>query len=156
MLLTRLFSAPVLVLVMMASGLQAEEVKWAARPIIHKFTGDLTQDEAVKIALRQNPDVLKQLQEIERTRGQVIEVRAEALPHLSVTGSYNQQDPNLIEFRGGQSQTQSTIDTSALENLDGSMETQQLAKALAQTLQQLGSARGSAQGAAFFGTQDKS
>src|SRR6185295_15067144 len=86
MLLIRIFSAAILVLLITSPGLKAEEVKWAARPIIRKLTGDLTLDEAVKTALRQNPDVLKQLQEIERTRGQVIEVRAEALPHLSATG----------------------------------------------------------------------
>jgi outer membrane protein len=156
MLLIRIFSAAVLVLLITSPGLKAEEVKWAARPITRRLTGDLTLDEAVKTALRQNPDVLKQLQEIERTRGQVIEVRAEALPHLSATGAYNQQDPNLIEVGSGRNQSQTTLDTSALENLDGSAETQQLAKALAQTLQQLGSARGNAEGAAFFGTQDKS
>ena len=55
-----------------------------ARPVDHTFAGNLTLDQAVKIALRQNPELLKQLQEIERTRGQIIEVRAEALPHLTL------------------------------------------------------------------------
>ena len=96
MLLIRTFSAA-FALFITASGLTAEEVRWAARPIIHKFTGNLTLDEAVKIALRQNPDVLKQLQEIERTRGQYIEVRAEALPHLTLTAVYDQRAEELFD-----------------------------------------------------------
>ena len=57
----------------------------------------LTLENAVVIALKQNPDILKAIHEIERTRGQVVEVRAQALPHLVGTGTYNQQDPNLIK-----------------------------------------------------------
>jgi outer membrane protein TolC len=64
---------------------------------IHPLTGDLTLEQAVQIALRQNPDILKQLQEIERTRGQVIEVRAQALPHLAATGNFSQEDHRLLE-----------------------------------------------------------
>ena len=66
----------------------------------HVITGDLTLDHAVQAALAQNPEILKQLQEIERTRGQIIEVRALALPHLGVTSFFNYQDPRLLE-RGG-------------------------------------------------------
>ena len=66
----------------------------------HVITGDLTLDHAVQAALAKNPEILKQLQEIERTRGQIIEVRALALPHLGVTSFFNYQDQRLIE-RGG-------------------------------------------------------
>ena len=62
----------------------------------HTFTGNLTLDEAVQIALRQNPAILKAIQQIEVTRGQIIEVRAQALPHVSLNGSYNQQARSLI------------------------------------------------------------
>ncbi len=61
----------------------------------------LTLDEAVTLALAQNPDIRTALQEIERTRGLFIEVRAQALPQISLTGGYNQQDPNLLESPGG-------------------------------------------------------
>ena len=54
-------------------------------------------DRAVQTALRQNPDILKQLQEIERTLGQIIEVRAQALPHLAATGSFMQEDNRLLD-----------------------------------------------------------
>jgi outer membrane protein TolC len=58
---------------------------------------DLTLDQAVELAMRQNPQILKQKQEIERTRGVIIEVRAQALPRIAVASSYTQQDRNLIE-----------------------------------------------------------
>ena len=72
-----------------------------ARPAQHTITGDLTLDRAVFIAIQQNPDVLKQLAEIERTRGLIIQARAQALPHLSLTTTYDQQDPRLTEQQSG-------------------------------------------------------
>lgn len=63
----------------------------------------LTLDEAVQLALRQSPRIERARQEIERTRGVVIEVRAQALPQVTSTATYNQQDPALLEgsFGGG-------------------------------------------------------
>jgi outer membrane protein TolC len=52
---------------------------------------------AVKIALGQNPTCSKQLQEIQRTRGQYIEVRAEALPHLTLSRKYDQRAKELFD-----------------------------------------------------------
>ncbi len=62
--------------------------------------GNLSLERAVEIALAQNPLILKAIQDIERTRGQVIEVRAQALPHISASGTYNQVDKNQIEGAG--------------------------------------------------------
>jgi outer membrane protein TolC len=78
------------------------ELSSAAPPVAHNVpvravTGKLTLDRAVQIALQQNPVLLKQLQEIERTRGQVIEVRAQALPRLTLNGSFDQQESRLLE-----------------------------------------------------------
>src|SRR4051812_12119978 len=70
------------------------------RAVARNVSGDLTLEKAVRLALQQNPEILKALQEIERTRGQVIEVRAQALPHVTLTGNYNQQDREL--FQGSQ------------------------------------------------------
>lgn len=64
---------------------------------VHLVSGDLPLERAVQIALRQNPDILKQLQEIERTKGQVIAVRAQALPRVAVAGNFEQQDVRLLE-----------------------------------------------------------
>jgi len=61
------------------------------------ISGDLPLERAVQVALRQNPDILKQLQEIERTKGQVIEVRAQALPRVSLAGDFAQEDSRLLE-----------------------------------------------------------
>lgn len=70
----------------------------SARPApLRAVTGDLTLDRAVDIALQQNPQVLDQLQNIERTRGQVIAVRAQALPRLSLNGNFDQQSRRLLE-----------------------------------------------------------
>jgi len=67
------------------------------RPIKREVRGDLTLEEAVALALRQNPDLLKQLSELKRTRGLVIEARGQALPHLSIQANYDQQDRKLVE-----------------------------------------------------------
>ena len=66
-------------------------------------TRNLSIDEAVGIALKQNPDILRALQQIQLTRGIVIQVRAEALPQITATGVYNQQDPKLTKDFGGSS-----------------------------------------------------
>ena len=60
------------------------------------ISGDLTLEKAVEAALRQNPDIRKQLQEIQRTRGQIVEVRAQALPHVGVSGNFRQVDRRLV------------------------------------------------------------
>lgn len=64
------------------------------------LSGDLTLDRAVEAALRQNPDIRKQLQEIQRTRGQIVEVRAQALPQVGASGNFRQQDRRLNEGGG--------------------------------------------------------
>ncbi|XHR28490.1 MAG: TolC family protein [Chthoniobacteraceae bacterium] len=67
------------------------------QPLLGRGTLPLTLDEAVQIAVRQNPDILKAKAEIERARGQIIEVRAQMLPQVVITGNYQQQDRRLIE-----------------------------------------------------------
>jgi outer membrane protein TolC len=97
MLLNRLSAAALLAILVPIVSLPAGETRTVVRPINHSFTGDLPLDEAVKIALRQNPNILKQLQEIERTRGLIIEARAAALPHLTLNATYDQEDKNLVQ-----------------------------------------------------------
>ncbi len=58
---------------------------------------ELTLDRAIQIAMAQNPDILQAIEEIRRTRGLVVEVRAQALPQVGLSGNYNQTDPQLIE-----------------------------------------------------------
>ena len=81
-----------------ASPAQAAEKSGKA---VRESQRTLTLDRAVSVALKQNPDILKSLQEIKRTRGQVVEIRAQALPQLVGTGKYSQSDPELIQATTG-------------------------------------------------------
>ncbi len=67
----------------------------------HVLTGALSLDRAVQTALVQNPEILKQVQEIERTRGQIVEIRAQALPHIGAAGNFRQEDRRLVDGGGG-------------------------------------------------------
>ena len=62
-------------------------------------------EQAVLTALQQNPDIRRALEEIKRTKGVIIEIRAEALPHVGPNATINWTDPNLNEnfstFGGG-------------------------------------------------------
>ena len=71
------------------------------RPNQHTWNGDLSLDQAIKLSLKQNPNVLKALWQIQNTRGQIIEVRAEALPHVTLTSAYFQESKSLLQGRGG-------------------------------------------------------
>jgi len=62
---------------------------------------NITLDDAVRIAVRQNPQILLAIQQIEQTRGQIITVRAEALPNVALTGVYSQTDQTFIGGGGG-------------------------------------------------------
>lgn len=76
----------------------------------------MTLDQAIKLALKQNPNVLKALWQIEQTRGQIIEVRAEALPHVALASAYSQQSKSLLQGRGGNLTNGTTGATGASSN----------------------------------------
>lgn len=63
---------------------------------------DLTIDEAVRTALKQNPNILNAVEQIRLTQGQFITIRAQAIPQLTIGSSYNQQGMELASNgRGG-------------------------------------------------------
>jgi outer membrane protein TolC len=64
-----------------------------------------TLDQAILTALQQNPALLNAEQEIKRTKGVIIQVRAQALPQISATANFDWTDPNLVNAR--------TVSTSA-------------------------------------------
>src|SRR4051812_31902872 len=64
-----------------------------------------TIDQAVITALQQNPDILRAKEEIERTRGVVIELVGTALPHITPNATFDWTDPNLLNRSGGLSST---------------------------------------------------
>ena len=56
---------------------------------------DMTLDDAVRIALKQNPTILNAIQQIRISRGQLIEVVSQAVPQIGITSSYNETQKNL-------------------------------------------------------------
>ena len=77
-----------------------------------QIPANITLDDAVRIAVRQNPQILLAIQTIEQTRGQIITVRAQALPNVALAGVYSQQDPQLIRSGNNSSTTSGTSTTS--------------------------------------------
>ncbi len=63
----------------------------------------LTLDDAIDIALHRNPQILTQLQEIQRNQGLLVEVRAAALPHLVGAGTFSGTDTGLRESESSSS-----------------------------------------------------
>jgi outer membrane protein TolC len=111
-LMSKLYTfAAAVILVSTPSFAGVDEITNAVRT-----TRDITLDDAVQTAVRQNPDIQRARQEIKRTRGVVIEVRAQALPRIGVTSTYNQQDRRLLEDSGGAgaTNTTTTADSQAL------------------------------------------
>jgi outer membrane protein TolC len=60
-----------------------------------KGAPSFTLEKAVITALQQNPDILKALQEIKRSKGLIIQIRAQALPQIGPSAIYDWTDPNL-------------------------------------------------------------
>src|SRR5438477_9359121 len=60
-----------------------------------------TLNQAILTALRQNPSIQIARQEIERTKGLYIQMRAEALPQIGSTGTFQDTDPHLQVNHGG-------------------------------------------------------
>ena len=58
-----------------------------------------TLNQAILTALQRNPALLIAEQEIKRTKGVIIQVRAQALPQVTAAGSFEWIDPNLIGAR---------------------------------------------------------
>ena len=57
-----------------------------------------TLDQAIQTALQRNPTLVIAEHEIERTKGVIIQIRAQALPQITPNGTFQWTDPNL---RGG-------------------------------------------------------
>src|ERR1044071_3766968 len=58
-----------------------------------------TLDQAILTAVQRNPTLLNAEQEIKRTRGVIIQVRAQALPQISANANFQWSDPNLTAAR---------------------------------------------------------
>src|SRR6187401_2681380 len=60
-----------------------------------------TLEEAILTALQRNPDIQRARQEIERTKGVYIELRADVLPRVDMNGFYQNTDPQLGTVSSG-------------------------------------------------------
>src|SRR5258705_9101992 len=60
-----------------------------------------TLNQAILTAVQRNPTLLNAEQEIKRTRGVIIQVRAQALPQITPSGEYQWIDPKLGTSGGG-------------------------------------------------------
>jgi len=58
-----------------------------------------TLNQAILTALQRNPTLLNAEQEIKRTRGVIIQVRAQALPQINANANFQWTDPNLTGSR---------------------------------------------------------
>src|SRR5206468_8240192 len=58
-----------------------------------------TLDQAILTALQRNPTLLNAEQEIKRTRGVIIQVRAQALPQINANANFQWTDPHLSGAR---------------------------------------------------------
>src|SRR5438067_9372422 len=58
-----------------------------------------TLDQAILTALQRNPALLNAEQEIKRTRGVIIQVRAQVLPQVTARANYDRTDPHLVGAR---------------------------------------------------------
>jgi outer membrane protein len=76
------------------AGETAGETRTSAAP---RFT----LEEAILTALQQNPSILIARQEIERTKGLFIEMRAAALPQVNATAMFQDLDPHLSHVNTG-------------------------------------------------------
>src|SRR5260370_37743045 len=55
-----------------------------------------TLDQAILTALQRNPDILRAGQEIKRTKSVIIQIRAQAIPQITPSRTFEWTDPNLI------------------------------------------------------------
>lgn len=96
------------------SRLLAAEAGVSTTTTTVRTTQNLTIDDAVVTALRQNPDIRKAIEEIKRLRGVVIEVRAQALPLVAINANYSQQDRRLLQGQGTGAQSGGDSATASL------------------------------------------
>ena len=69
------------------------------KTVIPRFT----LEQAILTALQRNADILRAREDIERTKGLYIAMRAEILPKIEMTGQFTDTDPHLQVNHGGPS-----------------------------------------------------
>src|SRR5690349_20631744 len=77
----------------------AYETTSRTRRISEAAVPTFTLDQAILTAVQRNPTLLNAEQEIKRSRGVIIQVRAQALPQINANANFQWTDPNLIGAR---------------------------------------------------------
>ena len=57
----------------------------------------MTLDDCVYLSLKQNPQILEAIQQIQLTQGQVITITAQAVPHLGLASNYTQTESKFAQ-----------------------------------------------------------
>lgn len=83
-------------------GLMAASIILSAAWPAHAASTSATPDtlrlqDCIDLALRQNPTILKAKEEIRRNQGVVVEVRAQAVPQVTASGSYQQVAKSTLD-----------------------------------------------------------
>jgi len=83
-------------------GLVAASMIFSAAEPIHASSTNaipesLKLQDCIDLALRQNPAILKAREEIRRNQGVIVEVRAQAVPQVTASGSYEAIDSHAID-----------------------------------------------------------
>jgi outer membrane protein len=89
----------------------------AGEPIAGYRNHPFTIDEAVQLALKQNPSILQQIQQLKVQKGLVYQAQARLLPQLTAATNYSQQD-NALEVPTGKSNID-LVAVRANQNLSG-------------------------------------
>jgi outer membrane protein len=92
--INRIVLCAILVLAMNVNA--GETTGEAGVPAARRFT----LEQAIITALQQNPDILRSRQDIERTKGLFIQLRAAAMPQIIGTGQFQDLDPHITNVSG--------------------------------------------------------
>jgi outer membrane protein TolC len=82
-----------------SEGTYGSETKSRSRTTSTGKVPTFTLDQAILTALQRNPTLLNAEQEIKRTRGVIIQVRAQALPQINANANFQWTDPHLSGAR---------------------------------------------------------
>ncbi len=88
------------ILVVLAGLFLASSKLAAAEPLAATnslITQPLSRSEAINVALRQNPGILRAQRDVAAAQGVVIQTRAIAIPKIQVTGDYTAVQPSSVD-----------------------------------------------------------
>src|SRR6266571_5389236 len=82
-----------------SEGTYGGETTSRTRTISGGAVPTFTLDQAILTAVQRNPTLLNAEQEIKRTKGVIIQVRAQALPQINANANFQWIDPHLTAAR---------------------------------------------------------